>query len=58
MANIMCNPTEHDFVRGGDGEGEYEAWIFCKKCGAIMMVPTLADQPGVIYAPKLKTNGE
>ena len=53
----MCNPTEHHFEHGGEGADGWEAWLFCTKCGAVMMVPTDASQPATIF-PSLTSKGE
>ena len=48
----MCNPNDHHFEQGGDARDPWEAWLYCTKCGALMMVPNDASQPGTILAPK------
>lgn len=51
---MACGVTEHNFVVGGKGEGVWEAWLFCSKCGAIGMVPVDAEQPARILMPVIE----
>jgi hypothetical protein len=57
----ICEPTEHDFYLGGEGNGgakpDWEAWLFCSKCGAIGMVPSDASKGLVIVASEKDGQG-
>lgn len=54
MAADMCPPTDHHFEHGGEGDAsEWEAWLFCSKCGATAMIPVDATQGAQIHAPKV-----
>lgn len=52
----MCTPEDHNFELGGEGDGdEWEAWLFCSKCGTTAMVPIDARSPALIVAAKQVT---
>jgi hypothetical protein len=55
---MACEPNDHHFVQGGKGEGEWEAWLFCDKCGAIGMVPIEATKPMTVILPRVVSEGE
>jgi hypothetical protein len=56
MSAGMCPPTDHHFEHGGEGDlEEWEAWLFCSKCGATAMIPLDAEKPTVITAPQVKS---
>lgn len=59
MPSSICKPTDHLFEYGGDGNGtdgpaeeRWEAWLYCRNCGAIGMVPETATTGATILPPK------
>ncbi|MGB8966830.1 MAG: hypothetical protein WCB99_14435 [Candidatus Cybelea sp.] len=55
----MCNPTEHNFSHGGSIEDDdFEAWVLCVNCGALVMVPLEPTQGVTIFPPHGPTDKE
>jgi hypothetical protein len=49
----LCAPADHNFVEGGEGEGdEWDKYFICTKCGTIAMVPVIASSGATLIAPE------